>query len=76
MKFDERSTAICRDGLLDLLTLDTDQLGIFAVIAAKRNQAETIGTDCEEQADAPGNGDSSDFLSGDTVSGMLAGGAR
>lgn len=60
--------------MLDLLTLNADQLGILAVIAAKRDQAETIGTNCEKQANAPGYSNSSDFLSGDAVSGMLAGG--
>lgn len=57
------------------MTLNADQLCVLAVVAAKRDQAETIGADCEKKADAPGNGHSSDFLSGDAVSGVLAGGA-
>lgn len=58
------------------MTLNADQLCVLAVIGAKRDQAETVGTDCEKEADAPSNGDSSDFLSGDAVSGVLASGAR
>lgn len=55
------------------MTLNADQLCVLAVVAAKRDQAETVGADCEKKADAPGNGHSSDFLSGDAVSGVLAG---
>ena len=61
-----QSTAVGGNLLFHLLALNADQLSVFAAVNAEWKAAEPSSP--EEKTNAPGDGHTSDFLSGDLSS--------